>query len=129
MSWMKRVSHRTRAVDPERAAGDFTMVQAGRAIELGNDRGKLSANPPLVGTATQRFEGCAPSSPPARDEPGQWLDNEQTVAFADALEQPPQQRLPRGVRQLVQRECGEKGGWFVRQLCRGDIALTSGAGE
>src|SRR4029078_13666733 len=85
MSWMKRVSHRTRAVDPQRAAGDFTMVQAGRAIELGDDRRKLSADAPFVGTATQRFEGGAPTSPPARHEPGQWLDDEHEVPLRDTI--------------------------------------------
>ena len=69
------------------------MIEARGAIELRDDRRKRRANAPFVGAATGGGERIGPSSPPRRDEPGQWLDDEDAIAMCDALEQPRQHRL------------------------------------
>src|SRR5476651_2426473 len=80
-------------LQPERAARDLAVVQAGRAIELRDDRRKPGPQPPLVGASAGRLERAAPAIPPARHEAGERLDNQNAIALARAFHQPREQRV------------------------------------
>src|SRR3954469_22113954 len=99
------------------------MIETGRAIELGDNRRKLRPDSPLVGATAGGFERVAPAIPPARDEPGERLDNQDAVAIGLALQQSREQRITLDVGELVEREGREDrrpAGW---QLGACDVAL------
>ena len=56
------------------------MIQPRRAIEFGDNRRQLDANPPLVSPATGALERVAPAVPPARDAAGERLDDQHAIA-------------------------------------------------
>src|SRR5215471_63612 len=96
--------------DPQRAPRDLAMIQTRRAIETRDDGGQFDADAPLVGAAALALEDAAPAIPPWRDETGQRLDDEHAIAARRAIREPREQRLPRVVCHLVQRERGDSCG-------------------
>jgi len=71
------------------------MIEAGSAIELGDDRRKLHAEPPFVRPAARGAERLLPPRPPAGDESSEWFDDEHAVATRGPFEEPAKQRLSR----------------------------------
>ena len=74
-------------------AGELAMIQPRRAIELGDDRGQLDPNPPLVSPATHLLDRGAPPVPPARDAAGDRLDHQHAIAGGCAIEQALHERV------------------------------------
>src|SRR6185436_5414860 len=89
---------------PERAAGDFAMIEPCRAIELLHDRRQLGARAPLIRTAAGRLERRLPPLPPRCGAAGKRFDDQHAAAAAAACEETLHQRLARRVRELVERE-------------------------
>src|SRR5207244_650018 len=88
----------------QRASRDLAVIEAGRAIQFGDDRRKLGAHAPLVRAAAGRLERVAPSIPPSSYKAGHRFDDEHAIAPARPLDQRRQQRVARGVGELVERE-------------------------
>lgn len=88
----------------QRSPGQLAVIEAGSAIELGDDRWKLDSKSPLVGPASRSDERLPPGIPPAGDESGEWLHHKHAVAVLRPLEEPVEQQLPAAVVQFVQRE-------------------------
>src|SRR5207302_2550182 len=92
-------------VDEQRAAGQLTMIEPCRTIELCDNRRQLDAKSPLVGPPAGGNDPIAPQRPPSRGGAGQRLDDQQPIAPARTLDQPLEQRVPCAVvSQLVERE-------------------------
>ena len=68
------------------------MIEAGRAIELRDNRRQIDAEAPFVRTPSDGFEGAAPAIPPGHDGPGDRLDDQHAIAAAmPAFEKPCQE--------------------------------------
>ena len=65
------------------------MIELRRAIELRDDGRQLDPETPFIGASSHLLDRCAPPIPPPSYKPGDWLDNEQTVAaFQQDLHEP-----------------------------------------
>jgi hypothetical protein len=82
-------------------------MQAGGAIELGDDRRQLDPDPPFVIAPSGGHECLAPAAPPGSHEPGDRLDNQHRVSVGPATQQTGQERVTRGIGELVDGERSE----------------------
>src|SRR5712691_3704915 len=109
---------------PQRSSRELAVIQAGRAIELRDDRRQLNSEAPLASSTAGSLEFVAPPVPPGRHESGQRLDNEHRIAAPGSSEKALHHSVALRVRQLVERErCDERrwlpGSW---PLDGGDVS-------
>ena len=98
------------------------MIEAGRAIELRDDRRKLGSESPLVAAPALRLERGAPAIPPARDRACDRLDDQDSIAARSAIEKTAEERGARAFIELVHGERGEYRASGGRQRRRGGVA-------
>ena len=82
-------------LEPERAASQLTMIQAGCPIELGDDWRELDAKAPFVRSTACTQDDVARAVPPGRDGSGERLNNEHAVTARRSIDQPLQERVAR----------------------------------
>jgi hypothetical protein len=99
------------------------VVESRCAIELGDDRRQLRAEPPLVCTASGCLKRLAPAVPPGRHRARKRLDDEHAIALRNPMEQAPKHQLAGLLRQLVQDERREKQRPLRRQRDRREVIL------
>src|SRR5262245_17485661 len=105
------------------------MVQSGGAIEPCDDVGKRDDEPPLVAAPAGLFEPVGAVLPTGRDESRERFDDENGRTSPAPLQEAFDDRLARGLVQLVERERGDEargGPWPVRG---GDVRPLRPGGE
>src|SRR5204862_6294159 len=88
----------------QRPPGQFSMIEAGGAIEFRNERRQIDAESPLVGTTSGAVKCVLPGRPPSGNRSRERLHNEHAIAGAGALEQTRQQRGAAPLIELVDHE-------------------------
>ena len=100
------------------------MIEPGGSIELGHSLWEFRGKAPFVGSSASSLKFRGPPIPPSRYATGQRFDNEDAIATREcSIKQALQQRVARGVGQLVQRERSDERRLGLRKRKRCGVAL------